>query len=189
MSLLVACGACSTTPTKPATNGVTPTLPDAAAYRLQPGDVLHVSVWKEQDLQAEVLIRPDGGVSFPLAGDVVAAGRTVDQVRADMAERIQHYIPDAAVTVSLKTTTGYKVYVVGKVNRPGEFPLNRTIDVMQAISLAGGTTAFAKVDDIRIVRRSGERVTTLPFRYSQVARGKHLEQDIQLQSGDTVVVP
>jgi len=161
----------------------------AATYRLQPGDVLQISVWKEQDLQSEVLIRPDGGVSFPLAGDVVAAGRTVDEVRAEVTTRIQHYIPDAAVTVALKASTGNKVYVVGKVNRPGEYSFNRPIDVMQAISLAGGMTPFANADHIRIMRHEGGRITTMRFRYSQVAHGKHLEQDVQLKSGDTVVVP
>jgi len=161
----------------------------AASYRLQPGDVLQISVWKEEALNSEVLIRPDGGVSFPLAGDVGAAGHTVDEVRADVADRIHHFIPDAVVTVALKAPSGSKVYVVGKVNRPGEFPFNRPIDVMQAISLAGGATAFADVNSIRILRRSGDALETLPFRYSQVARGKHLEQDVQLKSGDTVVVP
>ena len=163
--------------------------PAAATYRLQPGDVLQISVWKEQDLQAEALIRPDGGVSFPLAGDVVAAGRTVDEVRADLATRIQHFIPDAAVTVALKASTGNKVYVVGKVNRPGEYPFNRPIDVMQAISMAGGMTPFAQADHIRLLRRDGDKTTTQRFRYSQVAHGKHLEQNVQLKSGDTVVVP
>lgn len=177
-------------PAQSATPPVTPA-PAAGAdtYRLQPGDVLQISVWKEQDLQSEVLIRPDGGVSFPLAGDVAAAGRTVDEVRADLATRIQHYIPDAAVTVALKASTGNKVYVVGKVNRPGEFSFNRPIDVMQAISLAGGMTPFANADHIRIMRHDGAQITTLRFRYSQVAHGKHLEQDVQLKSGDTVVVP
>jgi polysaccharide export outer membrane protein len=194
LSVFLALGAgCATRHGKPAplaaATPVAAPAPPPATYRLQPGDVLLISVWKEQDLQAEVLIRPDGGVSFPLAGDVSAAGRTVDEVRADVATRIQHYIPDAAVTVSLKTPGGNKVYVVGKVNRPGEFPLNRPIDVMQAISLAGGTTTFANVDGIRILRRTGDKITTLPFRYSQVARGKHLDQDVQLKSGDTVVVP
>jgi polysaccharide export outer membrane protein len=81
------------------------------------------------------------------------------------------------------------VYVVGKVNRPGEYPFNRPIDVMQAISMAGGMTPFAQADHIRLLRRDGDKTTTQRFRYSQVAHGKHLEQNVQLKSGDTVVVP
>ena len=177
-----------TAPTGATPTGATPD-PAATTYRLQPGDVLQISVWKEQDLQSEVLIRPDGGVSFPLAGDVTAAGRTVDEVRADLTTRIQHFIPDAAVTVALKASTGNKVYVLGKVNRPGEYSFNRPIDVMQALSLAGGMTPFASADHIRVMRRVGDKSTTVRFRYSQVAHGKHLEQNLQLKSGDTVVVP
>jgi polysaccharide export outer membrane protein len=93
------------------------------------------------------------------------------------------------VTVSLKATNGNKIYVVGKVARPGEFPLNRPIDVMQALSLAGGGTPFANLDNIRVLRQAGEGKRALSFDYSQVAAGRHLEQNVQLRSGDTVVVP
>jgi polysaccharide export outer membrane protein len=159
------------------------------SYQIQAGDTLTIAVWKETDLQADVLVRSDGGISFPLAGDLVAAGRTVAEVRADLVTRIQHYIPGAVVTVAVKHIGGNRIYVVGKVNRPGEFEFSQPIDVMQALSLAGGATAFASLNDIRILRRENGQQSSLPFRYADVAKGRHLERNIVLHSGDTVVVP
>ena len=168
-------------------------VPDAArspAYRIQPGDVLSVSVWKETDLQVDVIVRPDGGMSFPLAGDQMAEGRTVDELRRVLAEKLKKYIPDPVVTVAVRALGGNRVYVIGKVARPGEFPFSRPLDIMQSLSLAGGATSFADVNDIRILRRgeNGKQVI-LSFKYDDVARGRHLEQNVLLQTGDTVVVP
>jgi polysaccharide export outer membrane protein len=160
-----------------------------AGYKLQPGDILQVVVWKETDLQSEVLIRPDGGMSFALAGDVQAAGRTTDELRAELETRVRRLVPDAVVTVAVKAAAGNRVFVIGKVNRPGDFALNRPIDVLQALSLAGGATPFASTGRIRVLRRDGPRQLSMRFDYGSVAKGKHLEQNILLQSGDTVVVP
>lgn len=159
-------------------------------YRIQPGDVLMVSVWKEQDLMSEVLVRPDGGLSFALVGDVRASGRTVDELRTLVDERLSKFIPDPSVTIAVKQIGGNRIYVLGKVNRPGEFTFSQPIDVMQALSLAGGATSFAGLDDIQILRRdlTGKQ-TSRRFRYSEVERGRGLEQNILLKSGDTVVVP
>jgi polysaccharide export outer membrane protein len=158
-------------------------------YRLQPGDLLQVVVWKETDLQSEVLIRPDGGISFPLAGDLPAAGFTTDELRKALEERVRKLIPDAVVTVSVKAPNGNQIFVIGKVNKPGDFPLLRPTDVMQALSLAGGTTPFASTNQIRVLHRDGPRQTSIRFRYGDVAKGRHLEQNVLLQSGDTVIVP
>jgi polysaccharide export outer membrane protein len=158
-------------------------------YRLQPGDVLQVVVWKETDLQSEVLIRPDGGISFALAGDLQAAGLTTDELRTELQLRVRKLVPDAVVTVQLKVASGNRVFVIGKVNRPGDFALIRPIDVMQALSLAGGATPFADTDRIRVLHREGSHQTSTRFRYSEVAHGRRLEQNVLLQSGDTVVVP
>jgi polysaccharide export outer membrane protein len=160
-----------------------------AGYLLRPGDVLLVSVWKETDLQGEVLIRPDGGISFALAGELQAAGHTVNELTKMLETRVRKYIPDAVVTVSVKTILGNRVYVIGKVNRPGDFPLTGPIDVMQALSLAGGATPFADTNGIRVLRRSGDHQISIPFHYADVARGRKLDQNILLQGGDTVVVP
>jgi polysaccharide export outer membrane protein len=158
-------------------------------YRLQPGDLLQVVVWKETDLQSEVLIRPDGGISFPLAGDLQAAGLTTDELRKALEERVRKLVPDAVVTVSVKAPNGNQIFVIGKVNKPGDFPLLRPTDVMQALSLAGGTTPFANTNQIRVLRRDGSRQTSIRFRYGEVAKGRHLDQNVLLQSGDTVIVP
>ena len=159
------------------------------AYHLQPGDVVDVSVWKETDLTKDVLVRPDGGLTFPLAGEVDARGKTVEEVRAILADRLQKYIPMPVVTVALKAIGGNRIYVLGKVNKAGEFPFSSPLDVMQAISLAGGTTPYAAVNDIVILRRQNGRQQSFSFHYSDVARGHSLPQNIQLESGDTVVVP
>jgi polysaccharide export outer membrane protein len=158
-------------------------------YRVQPGDILAISVWREPDLQGDILVRPDGGISFPLAGDVNATGMTIADVTAAVMERLKRYIPDPVVTVAVKTLGGNRVYVLGKVNRPGEFPFSRPLDVMQALALAGGATPFAALNDIKILRRTATQVTALEFRYGEVERGRALQQNILLQSGDTVVVP
>jgi polysaccharide export outer membrane protein len=158
-------------------------------YLLRPGDVLQVAVWKETDLTAEVLVRPDGGISFPLAGELPAAGHTVADLTAMLEKRIRKLEPDAVVTVVVKAVSGNRVYVIGKVNHPGDFPLIGPIDVMQALSLAGGATPFAETNGIRILRRDGKHQSSIAFRYSDVEHGRKLEQNILLQSGDTVVVP
>ena len=169
---------------------VTTTTPSAPpGYLLQPGDLLSVTVWKEQDLTGDVLVRPDGGMSFPLAGDLEAMGKTVSQVQAEITGRLLKYIPSPVVTVEVKQVGGNHIYVVGKVQRPGEYPMVRPVDVMQALSLAGGTTPYASLNGIVILHRENGVQKAIHFRYSDVARGRDLSQNILLQSGDTVVVP
>ena len=158
-------------------------------YRLNPGDILSISVWREVDLQKEVLVRPDGKFSFPLAGDIQARGRSVNEVTADLEESLSRYIPDLVVTVSVVQINGNKIYVLGQVNRPGEVIANRAIDVVQAIAVAGGTTPFAQLNDISILRRTDVGQKSIPFRYKDIEKGKKLEQNIVLQAGDVVIVP
>ncbi|HXW74472.1 MAG TPA: polysaccharide biosynthesis/export family protein [Steroidobacteraceae bacterium] len=159
------------------------------SYLVQAGDTLQVSVWKEPDLTGEVLVRPDGALSFPLAGEVQAAGHTVEEIRKTLQTRFAKYIPDPVVTVVVRKADGSRIFVMGKVNRPGDFALIRPIDVMQALSLAGGVTPYADVNGIRILRRAGSQQQVFRFRYDDVRKGKDLSQNILLQSGDTVVVP
>jgi polysaccharide export outer membrane protein len=159
------------------------------AYRIQPGDVLQVSVWKETELQSEVLVRSDGGMSFPLAGDVHAADKSVAELAELLTSRIVKFIPDPVVTVAIKANNGNRIYVMGKVNRPGEFPFSRPVDVVQALALAGGATPYAALSDIRILRRENGRATAIRFDYTDIEHGRALESNIVLKSGDTVVVP
>jgi len=167
--------------------------PDAAAaedgYALNPGDVLEVSVWKEEGMEREVLVLPDGTISFPLAGHIQAAGMSAQQVEKILADRLQGYFKDAAISVSVKSVTGNKIFVIGQVQRPGEFLAAQPIDVIQALSLAGGFTPFAAEDEIRILRREGGKQTALTFDYSDVEKGRNLESNILLKSGDVVIVP
>ncbi len=159
------------------------------AYSVLPGDVLQISVWKEPDLQLEVLVRPDSAFSFPLAGDISTKGLSVVGLQSELTKRLSRYISTPVVTVSVKDVLGNKVYVIGQVNRPGEFVVNPHVDVMQALSMAGGVTAFAATNDIKILRRTGSRQTALSFKYNDVLKGRNLEQNVMLQSGDIVVVP
>ncbi len=158
-------------------------------YQVQPGDILQITVWKEEDLQREVLVRPDGGISFPLAGDVQAAGRTVDQVQEELAAKIESYIPEPVVTVAVKQVVGNRVYVVGRVNKPGEIIMGHELTVMQALSLAGGVTPFAALNRVHVLRRENGVERSIPFRYGDVEKGRSLSQNIVLQNGDVVVVP
>jgi polysaccharide export outer membrane protein len=156
-------------------------------YRVGPEDVLRISVWRDDALTREVLVRPDGLLSFPLIGDVKADGRTVEEIQTEVAQRLSRYVPDPTVSVEVVKITSYRIYVVGKVNRPGEYLVGHDLDVMQALSLAGGLTPFASENQITILRRvTGE---TFDFRYGAVKRGKELGQNIVLQRGDVVVVP
>jgi polysaccharide export outer membrane protein len=168
-----------------ADDAMTPT----GTYKIQPGDVLEISVWKEESLLKQVLVRPDGGISFPLVGNVIAAGKSVDELQGLITERLSKYIPDPVVTVSTAQLNGNKVYVIGKVPRPGEFIANRYMDVVQALSMAGGMTAYAAANKIKVLRRENGVMTAIPFRYGDIEKGENLEQNIILQSGDVVVVP
>jgi polysaccharide export outer membrane protein len=164
---------------------------NSVAYRVQPGDVLSISVWREEGLQLEsVLVRPDGAISIPLAGEIQTSGKTIEDLRREITERMRSFIPDLSVMVSAKQLFGNKIYVIGKVARPGEFVLTRSVDVMQALSMAGGTDRFANLGDIKILRReNGGAERAIPFDYTLVQKGKGLEQNILLEVGDVVVVP
>lgn len=166
-----------------------PALARAEPYRLNPGDVLDIGVWKEESMQRQVLILPDGTISFPLAGHLAAAGSTAAQVQDELAKRIRIYIPEPVVTVSVASVGGNAIYVIGQVKQPGRFNVASQIDVMQALSLAGGLTPFGDEDGIKILRRENNKQTAVAFDYSAVKKGKELEANILLRPGDVVVVP
>jgi len=196
-ALMLAAGACGARAQAPESFPAQAMSPKTALsgslprYRVQPGDLLTVSVWKEKDLQSDVLVLPDGGLSFPLAGQIDAEGLTVEALQNALVDRLKRYIPDPVVTVAVKVIGGNRVYVIGRVNRPGEFTFSRPLDVLQALSLAGGATPFAALNDIVILRRENPTglQRALPFRYADVEHGRGLRQNVLLESGDTVVVP
>jgi len=161
----------------------------SSGYAVQSGDILTISVWKEKDLQGDVLVRPDGGLSFPLVGNLQAAGKTVPEIQKEITHRLVKYIPDPVVSVAVKHIVGNVVYVIGKVNKPGQFVMTSKIDIVQALSMAGGMTPYASVNSIKVLRRENGKLKAIPFEYGDIEKGENLSQDIILKSGDVVVVP
>jgi len=166
----------------------TAVLQPGTGYLLAPEDILEISVWKEEGLQREVVVRPDGRLSFPLVGHIQAAGNTPEQVQQEITKRLTSFISEPVVTVSVLRVSGNKIYVIGKVARPGEYVVGRYVDVLQALSLAGGLTPFAAENNISILRREHGKQVVFPFKYSEVADGQKLQQNIILKSGDVVIV-
>jgi polysaccharide export outer membrane protein len=158
-------------------------------YSIQPGDILEISVWKEESMLRQVMVRPDGGLSYPLVGEIQAAGKSVGELQALVTDSLTKYIPAPVVTISTQQLNGNKIYVVGRVQRPGEFVANRYMDVVQALSVAGGMTPYAATNKIKVLRRENGQLTAIPFKYGEIEKGENLEQNIILQSGDVVLVP
>ncbi len=158
-------------------------------YRIGPGDVLEISVWKDESLTRQLVVPPDGVISFPLVEDIKVTEMTVPKLRREITKRLNDYVPDATVTVMLMQVNSLQAYVIGKVNKPGQFPINQDTTVMQVLAMAGGLNPFASPGKIFILRRQGDKTITFPFDYGEVAKRKNLEQNIVLQRGDVVVVP
>ena len=173
----------------PETNGVESKSFSEETYLLGPEDIVKVSVWKDEQLTQEVVVRPDGMISFPLVGDVSVAGRTVEEVRLELVKRLGKFIPNPHVSVLAVKLHSYKIYLTGRVHKPGEYLVGHYTDVLQALSLAGGLTPYAAENDIKIMRRVKGEQRVFRFRYGDVRNGKALEQNILLQRGDVVVVP
>ncbi|MFH1973977.1 MAG: polysaccharide biosynthesis/export family protein [Pseudomonadota bacterium] len=159
------------------------------SYIIGPGDLLDISVWKDESLTRTVVVLPDGRISFPLVGQFMAAGRTLADIRQEMEGRLARYVPDVVLSLDVKQVNSLIIYVLGRINNPGRFILNTNINVMQALATAGGLNPFAKKDEIKIFRHEGSKTTIFNFDYSDVSEGEHLEQNIQLMRGDVIVVP
>ena len=157
-------------------------------YILGPGDILDISVWKNDALTKVVPVLPDGYISFPLVGEIKAAGRTLSQFQKTLEEKLIQYIPQPSLSVIVQKVN-MKIYVIGKVNRPGIFALNTNINVLQVLTMAGGLNPFAKRNEIKILRKTGNETKIYTFNYDDVSSGRNLEQDIQMVRGDVVVVP
>jgi polysaccharide export outer membrane protein len=178
-------GPSATRPGPPASGVVLP--PD---YVIGPEDVLAVLFWREKDLSVEqVVVRPDGMITLPLLNDVQAAGLTPAELRDALAKAASRFVEDPDATVVVRQINSRKVFVTGQVGRPGAYPLLGPTTVLQAIAQAGGLLEYAKANDILVMRQVKGRTQTFKFRYKDVIRGKHLDQNIELKPGDTVVVP
>jgi polysaccharide export outer membrane protein len=162
---------------------------DEAGYLIGPGDVLDISVWKDEALTRSCVVRPDGLISFPLVGDFQASGKTAAQLKEEMEERLVRYVPQVNLSVDIKQINSLAIYVIGKVNNPGRIMLNVDVDVLQALATAGGLNVFAKRNRIKIFRQGLDETTIFPFEYDEVVEGNRLEQNIHLRRGDVIVVP
>jgi polysaccharide export outer membrane protein len=159
-------------------------------YRLHAGDKVVVGVYDDPKLlPQEITITPDGKISYPLVGELQVGGKTVEQVRLELQTKLKKYISDPIATVIVTDVKGNVVYVIGQVNKPGAIVMNPTINVLQALSMVGGGNPYAKLDGIIIIRSSAGGQRVLQFKYGAVSSGKDLSQNVQLESGDVVVVP
>lgn len=159
-------------------------------YQIAPSDVLEITIYGEESLtRNQLVVRPDGKVSFPLIGDVAVGGMTTAQVKDVVEAKVRTYVPEAMAAVSVMQLGSLQYYVVGKVAKPGMYNVSKPLTVLQAIALAGGPVVFAKEDSISILRNHGKETIRLPFNYEDVKKGRNLEQNILLERGDVVVVP
>ena len=162
----------------------------ALGYRIGPGDGLKVVVWKHDELSTQVAVRPDGAISLPLVGDVLATGRSATDIAGDVQARLHRfYQDDPPVTVQVQEVRSYKIYVIGEVNKPGEYAPSHEVTVLMGLSLAGGFTRFAAERRIVIVRRDARGERRIPFDYAAVVERGDLQQNIALELGDTVIIP
>jgi polysaccharide export outer membrane protein len=158
-------------------------------YLIGADDVLSIFVWKEPDLTMDVTVLPDGRITFPLVGEVMAAGRTVGELRDVMVEKLSEYVEAPEVTVVVRDTRSRRIYIIGKVNSPGPYPLAPDMTVLQALSTAGGFAEWADEEKILIIRRKGSEEKQIKFNYKDFISGKDPEQNILLEPYDTIVVP
>ncbi len=167
-----------------------PAIAADADYAINPGDILQITVWKEDGLDKETLVLPDGTISFPLIGSLTARGKTVAALQQEIKTKLATDIPDAAVTVVVKMANGNVVDVIGQVNKPGEINTGHRVTVMQALSMAGGVTPYAATGKIKILRRdSSGAETAIKVPYDDLMKGESLDKDVVLSPGDVVVVP
>ena len=157
-------------------------------YIIGAGDVLDISVWKNEDLTKLLTVLPDGKISFPLIGEVMAEGKTLAQLKKELESKISRYVPDPVLSVVIHQLNSNMIYIIGKVRNPGRFALNSDIRVLHGLALAGGLNPFAEQNKIRIFREEGGKTLIFHFRYDDVSTGKKLEQNIWLKRGDVIVV-
>ena len=153
-------------------------------YIIGPGDVLEISVWKEDALSKNITVLPDGKINYPLIGEVQAAGRTVAQLKKEISNRLVRFVPDPVLSVGVFQVNSLIIYVIGRVNHPGRFELNGDVNVLQALAMAGGLNSFANRGDIKIFRNLKDKNIIYNFDYDEVSSGKNLTQNINLMRRD-----
>ena len=158
-------------------------------YYVAPGDVLRVAVWKEPELTTDVFVRLDGRITVPLVGDVKAAGRTTEELTNEIRTRLRAFLEVPQVTITVSQAVSTRFYVIGQVTTSGAFALNSRITVAQALALAGGFREFAKRDRVMLLRENRGERKAIPFNFRDLELGTNLDQNIVLESGDTIIVP
>jgi polysaccharide export outer membrane protein len=158
-------------------------------YVIGADDILTIVFWRDKDMSADVVVRPDGKVTLPLVNDVDAAGKTPEELRKAITEAASRFVEEPTVSVVVKQINSRRVYITGMVGKSGAYPLSAPTTVLQLISMAGGLSEFAHSKNIIINRAENGRQVALKFNYSDVQKGKNLHQNIELKPGDTVIVP
>jgi polysaccharide biosynthesis/export protein len=158
---------------------------DSSKYKVGPGDILNIDVWKEPEFSGSYTVHSDGKITMKLVNDLDAGGKTPNQIQEIVKGALGKYVLNPLVTVTVLNVISKRYYLDGLANRPGEYPLTQPTTVFEALSRAGGLQEFANQKKIYVLR--GDK--RIPFNYKEVIHGKHLEQNIQLQSDDHIVVP
>jgi len=158
-------------------------------YQLRQGDTVLISVWREDTLQRQVIVLPDGSITFPLIGRVEVAGLSTPEVEQKISKKLKEYIPEPIVTVVIVGIDGNRAFVTGKVIHPGPLIISGPITVLQAISLVGGFDKFADESGIKVIRTNSNGQEILTVNYRDIVSGKNMSTNVQLKAGDTLVVP
>jgi len=162
----------------------------SSEYRIGGGDVLEIATWKEPELtRRDVLVRVDGKISFPLLGDIPAAGMTPVELTQTIQKGLTKYVTAPVVTVTVTNPGSQRVYVLGEVMRTGEYPLTKNLTALQAFALAGGFTQWASKDEIILLRKEGDKEKIFKINYKDIVKGRNVENNLTLQADDTIVVP
>jgi polysaccharide biosynthesis/export protein len=188
-ALFIMLSGCSQMPKGPSTPVDILSETNGDSYIIGPGDVLDISLWRDDALIRQVVVLSDGKISFPLIGEALAAGKTIAELKKDIADKLVDYVPDPVISIEVKQSNSMVIYVTGRVNNPNRFPVNANITVLQGLSIAGGLNPFAKRNKIKVFRQEGDKTKTFLFKYDDVIDGKNLEQNIALKRGDVIVVP
>lgn len=161
----------------------------AADYVLGVGDILQISTWKDEALSKVLPILPDGMIDFPLIGRLKAEGKTVEALKQEMTAKLSRYVSEPLVDISVQQANSMLVFLIGRVNQPGRYPIYGNMTVLQALAMAGGLTPFAKKNKIQIIREKENETQIFRFNYSEVIEGVDSEQNIRLVRGDVIVAP
>ncbi|MGB9497695.1 MAG: polysaccharide biosynthesis/export family protein [Dissulfuribacterales bacterium] len=164
-------------------------IPAEDKYVIGPADILEIHVWREPDLSRTIPVRPDGKITLPLLNDVQASGLTPLELKARIEKGLAKFVESPTVSVAVQEIHSKNIFVFGQVESPGQYPLQKDLTVLQALSLAGGFAEWADKGDIIVLRKENGKQRRIKFDYKNVSKGKHLERNIFLRPGDTIIVP